>query len=317
MEQFARLEPQDVREYWEDEEQDFTPWLAERIESEESSDIEDVLELDLEVVATEKSVGRYSLDILAQTPNGDRKIVVENQLDNSDHDHLGKSIAYAAGVDADVIVWIADQFHDEHVDAVQWLNSNSRQGVDLFAIRIEVWKIGDSRPAVRLNPVQKPSEWRDKAQRDTSNLSPRKQLQQEFWTGFRDTIQSAPTDLSPREPYPSTYYNNPVGRSGFALQYRINVDDDLITCGLLIRDDAGAYEHLKNQRTEIETEIKDAIGEEVYWRPSETADKERFKILIEREANLHDEECWEDYYDWMIETGEVMKSTFAPRIREL
>ncbi len=122
---FQELEPQDVREYWTHEAHEFTPWLANEIRSEDASHLEDVLGLDLEVIQMEKSVGKYSVDILAEVVEDGRQVVIENQLDQSDHDHLGKSIAYAAGVDADIIVWIAPKFNDEHRDAFQWLNRNS------------------------------------------------------------------------------------------------------------------------------------------------------------------------------------------------
>lgn len=147
---FQELEPQDVREYWADEARDFTPWLADAIRDEEASHLEDVLGLDLSVTAIEKSVGRYNVDILAQVIDDKRNVIIENQLGQSDHDHLGKAIAYAAGVDAAIIVWIAPRFNDEHRDAIQWLNESSRKGVDFFAIRLEVWRIGDSDPAIRL-----------------------------------------------------------------------------------------------------------------------------------------------------------------------
>jgi len=158
---FQDLEAQDTREYWANEAHDFTPWIASRIGSEDASQLEDTLGLDLDMVDTEKDIGRYRVDVLAETVDDGRTVVIENQLERSDHDHLGKAIAYAAGVDADIIAWLAPKFNDEHRDAMEWLNENSREGVDFFALRIEVWKIGDSEPAVRLNPVEKPSEWRE------------------------------------------------------------------------------------------------------------------------------------------------------------
>ena len=96
-EEFHELEPQDMREYWTHKAHDFTPWLADSIESEEVSHLEDVLGLDLEVTEMEKSVGKYNVDIVAEVVDDGRQVVIENQLSSSDHDHLGKSIAYAAG----------------------------------------------------------------------------------------------------------------------------------------------------------------------------------------------------------------------------
>ena len=180
MPEFAPLESQDVRAYWEHEAREFTPWLAQQIRSEEVSALEDALGLDLRVTQEEKSVGRYSVDILAQEVDENRTVVIENQLEPSDHDHLGKSIAYASGVDADIIVWIAPQFNDQHRHAIMWLNQNSQPKVDLFAVRLEVWRIADSHQAVQLKPIPAPSEWRDKAQRSDEAISLTNILQEPF-----------------------------------------------------------------------------------------------------------------------------------------
>lgn len=315
MPEFASLESQEVREYWEHEAHEFTPWLADEVRAEAVSELEDSLGLDLEIIEEEKSVGRYNVDILAEVVDDNRNVVIENQLDSSDHDHLGKSIAYASGVDADIIVWVAPRFYDEHRDAIQWLNENSREGVDLFAIRLEVWKIGESDPAVRLNPVAEPSEWKEKARRSDSELTNTEQLQEEFWTEFRDRIESPETPLSARKPYPDYYYNNPIGKTGFELQFTINSQDDELGVGLVIRDDADAYHQLAEQRDEIEARF----DQELAWNePEETrAGKKRSKILITKRGDVTDEERWDEYLQWMVERGELFHEVFSDRIQRL
>lgn len=315
MPEFASLESQEVREYWEHEAHEFTPWLADEIRTEDVSELEDSLGLDLEVIEEEKSVGRYNVDILAEVVDDNRNVVIENQLNSSDHDHLGKSIAYASGVDADIIVWVAPRFYDEHRDAIQWLNENSREGVDLFAIRLEVWKIGESDPAVRLNPVVEPSEWKEKAQRSDSELTDTEQLQEEFWTAFRDRIEERNTPLSARKPYPDYYYNNPIGKAGFELQFTINSRDDELGAGLIIRDDADAYRQLAEQRDEIETRF----DRKVEWNePEETrSGKKRSKILITKSGDVTDEQRWDEYLRWMLEQGERFHEVFYDRIQRI
>ena len=315
MRQFSSLESQDVREYWEHEAQDFTPWLAEQIRSEEVSELEDALSLDLEVIQEEKSVGRYSVDILAEVVDDNRKVIIENQLDPSDHDHLGKSIAYASGVDGDILVWIAPQFYDEHRDAFQWLNQNSREGVDLFAIRLEVWRIGDSEPAVRLNPIAEPSEWREKAQRSDRELSDTKQLQEEFWTQFRDRIKEADTRLSPRKPKAKHWYNNPIGKSGMHLSFVLNSRDNEIRSQSIIKDNADAYWALADDQEEITSQIDRPL---VWIEPEETrAEKERSRILFRKDADIEDTERWKEYQNWFIECGELFHDHFYDRIQRL
>lgn len=313
--EFRELEPQDVRDFWEHEAHEFTPWLADSIRDDDASHLEDVLGLDLEVIETEKDVGRYSVDIVAEVIDDGRQIVIENQLEASDHDHLGKCIAYAAGVDADIIVWISPQFNDEHKDAFQWLNKNSREGVDLFAVRLEVWRIGDSAPAVRLNPIEDPSEWKEKAKRSEGELSETKQLQEEYWTQFRDLISERDTPLRARKPKPQHWFNNPIGRAGFKLQFTVNTVEDNLYCQLVIQDDPEVYQELERQKDSIVEEI----GEQLIWSPPEEAQRnsKRAKITLRRSGDLSDKESWGDYHTWMLERGERFHKVFYDRIQQL
>ena len=315
MQEFASLEPQDVRAHWDHEARDFTPWLADQIESEGTSNLEDVLGLDIEVLEREKAVGKYSVDLLAQVVDDGRTIVIENQFGDSDHDHLGKSIAYAAGVDADIIVWIAPEFNDEHRDAVQWLNKNSREGIDLFAIRLEVWKIDGSPPAVRLNPVESPSEWQQSAQRTTGSLSERQELREEFWTAFRDRIRDNQTPLSARKPGTRHYYSNPIGVGGYHLSYWVDEDEHKLGLELTIEDSEVAYETLRDQADAI----KEDLGHEIYWKElRETrGGNMRSNVGVTREADIEDRERWDEYFEWMFEVGERFHQVFPDRLRNL
>lgn len=300
MPEFASLESQEVREYWEDEAQDFTPWLADRIQADGVSEIEETLGLDLEVVEVEKSVGRYNVDILAEVVNDNRNVVIENQLTNSDHDHLGKSISYASGVDADIIVWLAPRFYDEHQDAVQWLNENSREGVDLFAIRLEVWKIGESEPAVRFNPVNEPSEWKAKAQRASGELTETQQLQEEFWTQLRDMIRERDANLSPRNPLPRHYFTMSLG-SGFQIEFHAKHSPREVSCHLVVLDDANAFEELRQERESIEARVDSDV---VFSGDAYAHDEGRVSIKIDDGDIFEHEDRWDEYQEWLLEQGE-------------
>ncbi|WP_160135344.1 DUF4268 domain-containing protein [Halococcus salsus] len=311
---FHELVPQAVRDYWTHEAHDFTPWLADSVRNEKVSHLEDELGLDLEVIETERSVGRYNLDILAEVIDDGRQVVIENQLEQSDHDHLGKSIAYAAGVDADIIVWIAPEFSDEHCDAFQWLNQNSREGIDLFAIRLEVWKISESPPAVRLNSIEDPSEWKKKAQRSDGEITDVKQLQEEFWTQFRDRIEQSSTQLSSRKPKPRHYYSNPIGKSGFHISFVNLFSEDELFVDFIIEDNEAAFWDLKSNEETIEEEL----GYEVQWEePREThGGNMRSNIRVVRGADLENREQWEEYLDWLLEYGERFHEVFRHRIQQ-
>ena len=122
--------------------------------------------MELEVEAQEAPVGSYSLDILARDGNG-RQVVIENQLEATDHDHLGKLLTYAAGFDANVIVWIAKNFRDEHRDALDLLNRRTGEDTEFFGVEVELWQIDDSRRAPYFKPIVTPNEWRKQTVRPT------------------------------------------------------------------------------------------------------------------------------------------------------
>ena len=121
MPEVARLEPVDLRAVWPNEASDFTPWLAENLE-----ELSKALGIDLELIQREAPVGSFSLDIHARDVNQNRTVVIENQLEPTNHDHLGKVLTYAAGHNADVMVWIVKEFRDEHRQALDWLNQRTR-----------------------------------------------------------------------------------------------------------------------------------------------------------------------------------------------
>lgn len=315
MPDFASLNPQEVRDYWNHEEYEFTPWVAEEIGADSASQLENTLGIDLEVIDIEKPVGNYRVDIYAKVVDDGRTVIIENQLENSDHDHLGKSIAYAAGVDADIIVWIAPKFNDEHLDAIQWLNANSREHVNFFAIRIEVWRIGDSLPAVRFNAIESPSEWKEKAQRSRGELSDRDKFREDFWTAFRDRIEETNTSLRPRKPQPRHYYSNPIGIGGYHLSFNLDEDSEELAIMLIIDNSEFAYDELRRQADDIEDELQNDID---WGELRETrAGKMRSDLGVTRHANIADRDAWDEYFEWMLTQGERFHEVFLPRLRDI
>ena len=132
-----------LRSVWPDEAADFTPWLADNI-----SLLGDALGMNLEARAQEEAVGIYWLDILAHDRKNDRSVVIENQLGTTDHSHLGQLLTYAGGFNADVAVWIAGEFRDEHRQALDLLNRRTGDETEFYGIEVEVLKIENSRPSV-------------------------------------------------------------------------------------------------------------------------------------------------------------------------
>ena len=153
--EFGQIHHIKIREKWPHEAIDFTPWLSENIHL-----LGDVLGLDLELKEREASIGDFSCDIHAVDLASNRQVVIENQLEQTDHSHLGQLLTYAAGLEAGVVVWIAKEIRDEHRAALEWLNRKTPPGLDFFAIVPEVFKIDDSRPCCILKIIVFPNEWR-------------------------------------------------------------------------------------------------------------------------------------------------------------
>lgn len=154
MAELGDLKPYDLRRVWQYEDRHFTVWLADNLHR-----LGKVLQMSLDFRERERSVGPFSLDILAHDTIRDRPVVIENQLQATDHDHLGKLITYAAGIDARAIVWIAASFRDQHRAAIDWLNAHSDETVDFFGVELEAVQIDDSRPAVNFKVVASPNSW--------------------------------------------------------------------------------------------------------------------------------------------------------------
>ena len=180
----GKIESVNPRDVWKDEARDFTPWLA----SEDGlALLGDALGVEIDLIATESRTGSYKTDIVAQIIDEDdeRIVIIENQLDSTNHDHLGKIITYASGHNAVTCVWVAPSFTDDHRQAMDWLNENMPD-VTFFALEIDLIRIGDSIPAPQLKTISSPNEWK-KAVRAShaKEVSDIKLDQLRFWRGSR------------------------------------------------------------------------------------------------------------------------------------
>jgi len=179
---FGRLETVNLRSAWEYEARDFTPWLAANLER-----LGDVLGCRLEHVQTEAPVTSFSADILARDLRDDSLVLIENQLEEGDHTHLGQIMTYLAGLSVHKVVWVAPSFRDAHLSAIRWLNQNTVDPFAFFAVAVRVVRIGDSALAPLFEIVERPNGWERRVQesaREARDLGVRGQLYKEFWTHF-------------------------------------------------------------------------------------------------------------------------------------
>ena len=152
--ELSRLKCKDLRDAWPHEAQDFTPWLAKNIDL-----LSEAIKIPLESEDTEVSVDQFAADILARNTNDGSTVLIENQLESSDHTHLGQILTYLAGLDAQIVIWIARQFEGAHLSAIRWLNENTADPFAFFAVKVKVVQIGDSPLAPLFQILEEPSEW--------------------------------------------------------------------------------------------------------------------------------------------------------------
>jgi len=152
--EFSRLEDLALRDAWRNEAHDFTPWLAENIDQ-----IAEAIGIELELTSQEVAVEAFSADILARNPQDNSVVLIENQLEVTDHTHLGQIMTYLAGLAAQTVIWIAPNFRDPHLSAIRWLNENTSEGFSFFAVRLRVVRIGKSPFAPIFEVVEQPNDW--------------------------------------------------------------------------------------------------------------------------------------------------------------
>jgi hypothetical protein len=316
----GRLEKVDLRSIWNSEASHFTPWLANNKNLEL---LGDAIGVQLELEAQEKEVGPFRADILCKDVATDHWVLIENQLERTDHTHMGQLITYAAGLKAVTIVWIASRFTEEHRAALDWMNEITDSSFNFFGLEIELWKIGESAIAPKFNVVSKPNEWSRSVAKSTANLelTPTKELQLEFWTAFSQYVDERSSAVRTTKPLPQHWMNVAIGRSGFgmsAIASMWNTVSDSYDTGeirvemnLYSEDADEHYESLLTQKDLIEEEL----GCSLFWHQPEG--KRQRKIYDRMDANLGERTSWPELHEWLISRLEDFTNTFGPRVRQL
>lgn len=306
--QLSKLEKVDLREVWKHEAFDFTNWLA---KSENLELLSDEIGIDISLIQTEASVGNFNVDILAEEENTGRKIVIENQLESTDHDHLGKIITYASGFDAEIVVWIVKKVRDEHKQAVDWLNEHTDSNINIFAIQMEVWKISNSPYAPKFHVVAEPNDWAKAVKKATtqSELSDTKMLQLEYWTKFKEYVQDNNGKIKLRKAYPQHWYDISFGFSSTHICLTINSQSGQITCEAYIPDSKALFSALYEKREMIESELQ----EQLEW--DELPQKKACRIKLIKKFDFSKQESWEGYHSWMLEKVIAFQKVFGKHIK--
>ena len=307
----GKLKKLNLREMWKNEAKDFTPWLAKNIE-----ELSEVLGMELELKQQEAGVGDFSLDILAIDLGTNRTVIIENQITQTDHDHLGKTITYASGFDASVVIWLAESFREEHRQALDWLNQRTDTETEFFGVVIELLQINDSEPAVNFNPIVFPNEWRKNKRVTTSETSPKMEAYRKYFQSVIDELRDKYKFTNARKGQPQSWYSFASGYTGityginFALGNRARVE---LYIGLNSTEtNKKIFDLILSQKDDIQKEF----GENLEWERLDN--KQSSRIAIYRDGSIDDNESkLMEIKDWSVEKVLRFKKVFGHRLKKL
>lgn len=295
----------DLRSIWPHEALNFTPWVAENVEL-----LADAVGLDITVDETESSVGDFNVDIYASETGTDRKIIIENQLEDTDHDHLGKLITYASGKDADVVIWVVKHAREEHKAAVEWLNNHTDDKIGFFLCEIKLFQIGYSDIAPSFTVVERPNDWTKEIKKTTAT-NPTQQQRLEYWNAFNDyAFQNTEfaKSFNKRKPNTDHWMDFSIGSSACHISVTQIQKRNKVGVELYINDDKELFKGLHSHKDEVES----AMGFALDWR--ELPERKASRIIVEKDVKFDDQNAWPQQFEYIMDVCMKMKKAFRKYI---
>lgn len=307
-----------VRRKWKNEALDFTPWLAKNLDL-----LGETLSLKLEKVRLEEPVGPFSLDILAKKAGTESLVAIENQLEWTDHSHLGQLLTYAAGCKAKVAIWVATAFRYEHAEALHQLNEWIAGGIRFYGVKVELFEDQETGLQPRLCLVVSPGRWnKDVTEPPGATVSPEEVMYGQFFTPLVACLRQR--GFSNQHPhrifgYFDRSFPSPLNEGVWYMAYLGRVDFAWVTLHISTHDKdltKRIFDSLKEDQQEIESAITTAPSAEWVWRRHD-----RFffsEINIRREGSLADPpEKQEEIRAWMLDLLPQFKEVFDPRVKKI
>ncbi|MBR6513346.1 MAG: DUF4268 domain-containing protein [Clostridia bacterium] len=300
-------EIKDLRKVWPHEALDFTPWLA---EDDNLALLADAVGLEITLDETESSVGDFNVDIYATETGTDKKIIIENQLEDTNHDHLGKLITYASGKSADIIIWVVKRAREEHRAAIEWLNNHTDENILFFLVEIKLYQIGSSDIAVKFEVVEKPNDWTKEIKRNVNN-SPTLQARYDYWVAFNDYAfknSNFSKTFNKRKASTDHWMTLSIGSSACAITISQVRKFNHLIVELYISDDKELYHRLYDNKVMIENEI----GLQLEW--NELPEKKASRILAYQTVDFDNKDDWPNQFDWLMDVAVKIKKAFKKYI---
>ena len=305
----GRLADVPVRQAFAHEAHVLTPWLAANLDR-----ISDAIGVPLEDADTEVAVEGFAADILAHDPANGRKVLIENQLEASDHTHLGQIMTYLAGLEASVMVWIAPAFREPHLAAIRWLNEHTVEPFAFFAVRLRVVQIGQSELAPLLEVIERPNDWERAVHRAVvSSENDMAAFYNQFWSSFSDYLRERGVPYARASAPNGPYYEVPFGRTGMWLTARASRRDHFIAAELYLGTSyaKAVFDRLYGRKAEYDL----IIGPEAAWLRNDDAKASKIET-VRSHADVEDEAQREEHYEWLAQMIERYHRAFAKDARQ-
>ena len=316
-----------TREVWRREDEDFSPWLVENLNL-----LDEILGTKLELIGREKPVGRFFADILCvNRKSNNALVVVENQLGQSDHDHLGKLLTYAAGLQATTVIWIATAFDDQHRSALAWLNHNMNNLVQCYGVKLELKPIDNSTCLPTFTLVAEPyvgtqqrindhlSTSHNEAQQRTNDRPPTTNgnpVKSSYWSAFREFWNKTDSKIIPHERNSKNYFGFHIGnRKDFWFAAWRNDLETQIAAKLCMHS-TDNFDPLNAQQRAIASEIR-GLSEHLEWDRSPRYGPYPQVGFYKRGLPKGDRSDWQNQFEWLLTAFNELDRVFGARIAEL
>ena len=306
----SRLDYVNIREIWQQEAADFTTWLADNIDY-----LNDKLGFNLNVLETEKKVGSFNVDIFCEDEHGN-SVIIENQLERTDHSHLGQILTYAVGVDAKTVIWISPEPRREHVEVIEWLNEVTPVDMSWYILKIEAVRIGDFPVAPLFSLIAWPSQEGKETGMVKKDMAERHLKRIQFWEGLLPVLNEKTSLYRNISPSRDNWLAAGSGVSG--VNYSIVIRMNSAAIRLAIAKDKSRelnkriFDYLYDKKDEIEQ----AIGDEINWRRMDNQISSTIEFDIDC-CGLNDESTWEKGYEVIADTLVKWEDTFRPYLNEI
>lgn len=304
----GKLEEVDIRELWKHEQYDFSEWLS---KEENIEMLSDEIGLTLTDISKEVFVGSYRCDLVAKDETTGIKAIIENQMEATNHDHLGKIITYASGLDANIVIWIVKEAREEHKSAIEWLNNKTIKDISFFLIEIRAYKIGDSLPAPKFVIIEKPNDFVKTANlsTDSGKLNKTQSERLNFWNIFNEALISRNKPFNVRKATTDNWYDVALGISEAHISITLVNKTNSIKIQVYINDNKKLFDKLFLESEEIENKL----GFSMDWQRLDNKKASRIIYYIDG-LDFDNHDNYDKLIDEVIDRVITIKETFRNHI---